>query len=99
MRWAARYAWPACCILALPMASAETLRCGSQLVNTGDRAFEVERRCGPPVQRDVLGYTLGPHGREELLIEEWVYGPRNGALKILTFQGNRLTNIESRRSR
>lgn len=99
MRWTARYTLPGFFILALPLASAETLRCGSQLVNTGDRAFEVERKCGPPDQRDVLGYILGDYGRQELIIEEWVYGPRNGALKILTFEGNRLTDIESRRAR
>lgn len=77
---------------------AETLRCGSALVSTGDRAFEVERKCGPPVHRDVVGYALGRNDRHEFMLEEWVYGPNNGMLSILTFQGNRLTRIETRRS-
>ncbi|MBA1264422.1 DUF2845 domain-containing protein [Stutzerimonas sp. NM35] len=84
---------------ASPMSQADTLRCGSQLVSTGDRTFEVERKCGPPMQRDLVGYTLGPHARQEMIIEEWLYGPTNGKLSILTFEGNRLIRIESRRAR
>lgn len=80
-------------------AAADTLRCGSQLVSTGDRAFEVERKCGPPVQRDLVGYGLSPNGRQEFVLEEWTYGPNNGTLSILTFEGNRLVRIESQRAR
>ncbi|MGP0171562.1 DUF2845 domain-containing protein [Pseudomonas sp. NCHU5208] len=80
-------------------AQADTLRCGSQLVSLGDRAFEVERKCGAPVYRDPIGYTLGPYDRREYRIEEWVYGPSNGMLSILRFEGNRLVEIERRRER
>ena len=80
-------------------AGADTLRCGSQLVSTGDRAFEVERKCGPPAQRDLVGYGLRPNGRQEFVLEEWTYGPNNGTFSILTFEGNRLVRIESRRER
>ncbi|MBK3760428.1 DUF2845 domain-containing protein [Stutzerimonas frequens] len=79
-------------------ATADTLRCGNQLVTTGDRTFEVERKCGAPQHRDVVGYRLGRHDRHELTLEEWVYGPRNGMLSILTFEGNRLVRIETRRA-
>ncbi|MBS7662015.1 DUF2845 domain-containing protein [Pseudomonas lalucatii] len=81
------------------LAQADTLRCGSQLVSLGDRSFEVERKCGEPAFRDLVGYTLGPYERREFKIEEWVYGPSNGVLSILTFEGNRLTRIERRRQR
>jgi hypothetical protein len=80
-------------------AQADTLRCGSQLISLGDRSFEVQQKCGEPVYRDLVGYTLGPYDRREFKIEEWVYGPSNGALSILTFEGNRLTRIERRRQR
>jgi hypothetical protein len=80
-------------------AQADTLRCGSQLISLGDRSFEVQQKCGEPVYRDLVGYTLGPYDRREFKIEEWVYGPNNGALSILTFEGNRLTRIERRRQR
>lgn len=78
---------------------ADTLRCGSQLVSLGDRPFEVERKCGAPLHRDPIGYSLGPNERREYLIEEWVYGPSNGMLSILRFEGNRLVRIERRRQR
>ncbi|MDD0844667.1 DUF2845 domain-containing protein [Pseudomonas sp. Gutcm_11s] len=80
------------------LTEAGTLRCGSKLVNEGDRAFEVERKCGEPAHRDLVGYTGGYSGGRELVIEEWVYGPNNGMLSILTFQGNRLTRIETKRA-
>ncbi|KQO29563.1 DUF2845 domain-containing protein [Pseudomonas sp. GW6] len=80
-------------------AQADTLRCGSALVSLGDRPFEVERKCGAPVHRDPVGYTLGSYDRREYMIEEWVYGPSNGMLSILRFEGNRLTAIERRRER
>ncbi|UTW09274.1 DUF2845 domain-containing protein [Pseudomonas benzenivorans] len=78
-------------------AQADTLRCGSQLVSLGDRSFEVQQKCGEPAFRDLVGYTLGPYDRREFKIEEWVYGPNNGVLSILTFEGNRLIRIERRR--
>ncbi len=81
-----------------PSAHADTLRCGSDLISTGDRAFEVERKCGQPVERDLVGYTLGPHQRREMTREEWVYGPSNGVFSILTFEGNRLVRIETSRA-
>ncbi|HBX56565.1 MAG TPA: hypothetical protein DEH10_14455 [Pseudomonas sp.] len=81
------------------LAQADTLRCGSQLVSVGDRSFEVQQKCGEPAFRDLVGYTLGAYERREFKVEEWVYGPSNGMLSILTFEGNRLTRIERRRNR
>jgi hypothetical protein len=93
---------PATLLLALlgtaPLAQAETLRCGSQLVSLGDRRFEVLQKCGEPAFRDQVGYSLGPNDRREYQIEEWVYGPDNGMLSILTFEGTRLNAIERRRN-
>ncbi|MDO9619375.1 MAG: DUF2845 domain-containing protein [Pseudomonas sp.] len=86
-------------VSASSMAQAETLRCGSQLVSLGDRRFEVLQKCGEPAFRDLVGYSLGPNERREYQIEEWVYGPDNGMLSILTFEGTRLRAIERRRSR
>lgn len=81
------------------LAQAETMRCGSQLVSLDDRRFEVLQKCGEPAYRDLVGYSLGPNERREYQIEEWVYGPDNGMLSILTFEGTRLRAIERRRSR
>lgn len=80
------------------MASADnTWRCGRALVSTGDRAFEVQQRCGAPELKQLVGYTTDTYGNREMQIEEWVYGPPNRAYYILTFVGGKLTNIEFRR--
>ncbi|MFZ6049155.1 DUF2845 domain-containing protein [Pseudomonas sp. CR3202] len=89
-------------LLALALATpagADTMRCGSKLISIGDRTFEVLQKCGEPVQRDLVGYTGGYYDSREFTIEEWVYGPNNGMLSILTFEGNRLVRIETKRSR
>lgn len=93
-----RTRWGIPLLLAGALAQASTLRCGSNLVSEGDRAFEVEKKCGAPAHRDLVGYTLGSYDRREFKVEEWVYGPNNGMLSILTFEGNRLVRIETRRA-
>lgn len=78
-------------------AMASTFRCGSQLVSLGDRSFQVLKKCGEPIARETVGYTLGEYNHRELNIQEWVYGPNNGMYHYLRFEGNRLTSIESQR--
>lgn len=67
----------------------------------GDRAFEVEQKCGTPRERDLLGYGIDRQwqGRYDYRLEEWVYGPYSGMYYFLQFKGNRLIRIETRRSR
>ena len=81
----------------LPTQAADTLRCGSQLISFGDRASEVLRKCGEPQTRDTIAYKRSANWREEVQVEEWVYGPSNGMYQYLRFEGNRLVNIESKR--
>lgn len=88
-------------LLAAP-AGAATLRCGSALISTGDHSIEVEEKCGEPTSRSVIGYRQrGDYwgNYEEVRIDEWVYGPRNGMYYFLRFEGNRLTEIRSQRQR
>jgi hypothetical protein len=77
--------------------AADTLRCGSQLISVGDRSSEVLQKCGEPVSRDVLGYKRSANRREEFQVEEWTYGPNGGMYQFLRFEGNRLTQITSKR--
>ena len=75
-------------LLPLAHAQADSLRCGSRLVSTGDSSA------------DVLGYreVVGEWGkRYEVEVQEWVYGPWNGMLYFVRFEGNRLSAIQSRR--
>ena len=78
-------------------AQASTLRCEKGIVSSGDRTTEVTSKCGEPVARDMLGYTLDTNGNNEFLVEEWLYGPRNGMNYYLRFEGGRLKSVESKR--
>lgn len=95
-------------LLALPLllavASAQassTLRCeGGGLISQDDSTSEVQRKCGEPASRSSLGYRekVDHYGfTSEVLVEEWVYGPRNGMYQYLRFEGNKLIKIESKR--
>jgi len=78
-----------------------TLRCGSALVSLDATTHEVSSKCGEPLSRDFLGYreVLDQYGfYNEVAVEEWSYGPRNGMYQFLRFQGNRLIKIDSKRS-
>lgn len=78
-------------------AHASTFRCESKLVSLGDRAVEVQRKCGEPASRSFIGYLETSSGRQELQAEEWVYGPANGMYYYLRFVGGRLNQIDSKR--
>ncbi|MCD5996295.1 DUF2845 domain-containing protein [Pseudomonas sp. CDFA 602] len=81
--------------------AASTLRCGSQLISTGDRLFGVQEKCGEPVSQEVLstGETYGRRygSAPAVRIEEWIYGPDHGMYQYLRFEGGRLVRIESKR--
>jgi len=88
-------------LLLAGQSEAASLRCNSKLISTGNLTSEVLDRCGPPVDRSFLGYkeVVGDWGqRSEVAVEEWIYGPWNGMLYFVRFEGNRLTTIQSKRS-
>lgn len=63
-------------------------------------AAPTSSRCGEPRSRDSLGYreVVGEWGkRYEVEVQEWIYGPWNGMLYFVRFEGNRLSAIQSRR--
>ncbi|MCO6060157.1 DUF2845 domain-containing protein [Pseudomonas sp. MOB-449] len=90
-------AFAASLLLASP-ANASTFRCESRLVSLGDRSVEVQRKCGDPASRDFIGYSETASGRQEMQVEEWVYGPTNGMYHYLRFVGGRLSEIDSKRN-
>lgn len=88
-------------LLASAHAAADSLRCGSRLISSGDSTSDTLERCGQPVDRSYLGnrIVVGDWGqREEVRVEEWIYGPWNGMLYFVRFQGNRIDSIQSKRS-
>jgi len=91
-------------LIALPLAAhaSSTLRCDSGLVSLDDSTSIVSSKCGEPISREFVGYreVLDEYGfRNEVAVEEWAYGPRNGMYQFLRFEGNRLIKIDSKRGR
>ena len=89
-------------LLLLPLCAeaSSTLRCNSALISVDDSSGVVISKCGEPLSRAFLGYReiVDDYGfRQEVAVEEWTYGPRNGMYHFLRFEGNRLVGIESKR--
>lgn len=80
--------------------ASSTLRCNSALISTDDSSGVIISKCGEPLSRAFLGYreVIDAYGfRQEVAVEEWTYGPRNGMYHFLRFEANRLVEIESKR--
>lgn len=89
-------------VLLLPLCAeaSSTLRCDNGLISTGDSPHVVASKCGEPLSRDFIGYreVIDEYGfSNEVTVEEWSYGPRNGMYQFLRFEGNRLIKIDSKR--
>ena len=76
---------------------AETMRCGNDYIQISDSAFTVTEKCGEPVSKIHVGYSIDMNGRRELAIEEWVYGPVKGYYTFVTITGGRVSAIRSER--
>tara|TARA_R110000868_G_scaffold1348_4_gene10338 strand:- start:653 stop:952 length:300 start_codon:yes stop_codon:yes gene_type:complete len=91
-------------LIALPLTThaSSTLRCDSGLISLQDSTSIVSSKCGEPISREFVGYreVQDEYGfYNEVAVEEWAYGPRNGMYQFLRFEGNRLIKIDSKRSR
>ncbi|WAJ38572.1 DUF2845 domain-containing protein [Pseudomonas sp. GOM7] len=89
-------------LLCLPLLAqaSSTYRCGSALVSKEAPTSEVLNKCGEPSSRAFLGYkeVVDAYGfRNEVSVEEWIYGPNNGMYHFLRFEGGRLNEIRSKR--
>jgi hypothetical protein len=73
-----------------------TLSCNSEIVNAGDRTYDVLRKCGAPdfVDRWFEGLAFGyPFGIE---VEEWYYEfTPNRLVRMLRFRNGRLVTVET----
>ena len=77
----------------------KTIRCVNDLVQLGDRSFQVLEKCGQPISRELIGWSIGRYAERELTLEEWVYGPANGFFTHLIFEGNQLVEIRQIRQK
>jgi hypothetical protein len=81
---------------------ADSMKCGTRLVSPGDSKVKVLLRCGDPFFREIVGERtirsryLGVFSRSQtVLIEKWTYNLGSTRfLRTLTFEGDKLVNIE-----
>jgi hypothetical protein len=86
----------------------DTVRCGREVVQVGDRGWQILEACGEPDYRDVVELrqdtleveSADGDGSVELgvglvrRVEEWVYLPSSGRLtRVMTVVGGTLTDI------
>ncbi|MCQ4325724.1 hypothetical protein CXK94_18395 [Stutzerimonas stutzeri] len=87
-------------LLGFQAQASSTYRCNSRLVSLEATTTEVRSKCGEPASSSLVGYkeVIDDYGyRQEVAVEEWIYGPNHGMLHFLRFEGNRLRGIRSRR--
>ncbi|MCQ4301533.1 DUF2845 domain-containing protein [Pseudomonas songnenensis] len=80
--------------------ASSTYRCNSRLVSLDATTAEVRSKCGEPASSSMAGYKeiIDEYGyRQEVPVEEWVYGPNHGMFHFLRFEGSRLRQIDSQR--
>ncbi len=72
-------------------------RCGNTYIDTGDSRARVLFKCGPPIQREPIGYVESREqgDRIEYIMEAWTYDTGPDRFHIIIFRGNRVYNIES----
>ncbi len=90
-----------------PVGADETMRCGSGLIEVGDRRFEIRARCGEPadvehhfeIRRRRTGTDTDGADKWveiEVEVEHWTYnfGPRR-FMRVLRFVAGTLKDIET----
>lgn len=76
------------------------MRCGTDLIQTGQYSYEVLERCGAPIEQHVRTQYLGTSDGFMVLwpvvIEEWIYdlGPHRLQRRLL-FQDGQLIQIDT----
>lgn len=85
------------CLISTP---AMAFRCGTQLVELNDLKLQVKDKCGEPIDKEVVGYTLKKRKfantikEREFAIEHWIYKASRQSYRLLVFEGGRLKSIE-----
>lgn len=81
---------------AIPLANADSLRCGRHLVGTGDRMFLVRELCGEPDIKVVLHSVYTARFGFLPYDEEWQYnfGPQK-LMRFLRFHNGRLASVKT----
>lgn len=85
----------ACGLVGGPADASGALRCGSRIIQEGQRAAELLSACGEPDYRDVWGYA-GPRGGWLADVEEWYYNfGSSQLLRVVRLRNGRIDRIDA----
>jgi hypothetical protein len=71
-----------------PQASAQSIRCGTEIVSVGDPTIELLQKCGEPDLKE-------PIKTNGFIIEKWTYNCGSARfMKILTLRGGKVQKVE-----
>ncbi len=78
------------------VAQADTLRCGSDLVQRGDRTWDVRELCGEPDLKEPVAYHLRADGVTVATVERWYYnhGPQR-LVRMVDFREGRVSAVRT----
>lgn len=77
-----------------------SMRCSNGIIDEGDMTFVVLEKCGEPNTKQIIPPQTESNGQntaKSVTVENWVYGPDNGAYKYLKFIDGKLVKIDSGR--
>lgn len=77
-----------------------SMRCTNGIISKGDTTAVVLEKCGKPDTQQTITPEIGADGRppdNSVTVENWVYGPDNGASRHLKFLDGKLVKIEMHR--
>jgi hypothetical protein len=92
--------WLVLLVVLVVAAPAFAMRCGTDLITTGQYSYEVLEHCGEPIEQHFVTQYLGSNGRFVVLapfvVEEWIYdlGPTRLQRRLL-FQDGQLFQIDT----
>jgi hypothetical protein len=89
-------------LLSVNSVFADSMKCGTRRVKTGDTKTEVLLKCGEPFTQEVVGEKSSYRmflglilDSTTVIVEKWTYHLGTGKfLRILTFEGDKLVTIE-----
>ncbi|MBD1597205.1 DUF2845 domain-containing protein [Pseudomonas typographi] len=87
-------------LMAVALPAHASMRCGTRLINGGDRLAEVIQVCGSPVAQASQGPAHKGNGsprRGAQKTDVLVYGPNGGAYQYLLFVNEELIRVDLRR--
>ena len=87
-------------IIAFANTAHASMRCSNGIINEGNTSFEVLQKCGEPNRKEIIPQQIDSTGnsfQNSATVEHWVYGPSNGAYRLLKFIDGILVKIETKR--